>query len=177
MLVYAKGFFVLLFFILMNSFSAQAQQRDSLLSDLAIKWKNAQAYALDVATRMPDSAYGFKPMPEEMSFGEQLLHIADNINWLSSEYLLGGSTPKKQTTSPLSKASVLAILRAAYDTGYAVQQRLPAARLNDTVSFFAGTKTRRQIVVLLHDHQTHHIGQLIVYLRLQGIKPPDYVGW
>lgn len=37
--------------------------------------------------------------------------------------------------------------------------------------------TRRQILLLLHDHQTHHIGQVIVYLRLKGIKPPAYVGW
>jgi len=31
--------------------------------------------------------------------------------------------------------------------------------------------------VLLNDHQTHHRGQLVVYLRLNGIKPPAYIGW
>lgn len=41
----------------------------------------------------------------------------------------------------------------------------------------AGPLTRRQILILMHDHQAHHIGQLIVYLRLKGIKPPGYVGW
>jgi uncharacterized damage-inducible protein DinB len=34
-----------------------------------------------------------------------------------------------------------------------------------------------QILNLLNDHQTHHRAQLIVYLRINGIKPPDYVGW
>jgi len=24
---------------------------------------------------------------------------------------------------------------------------------------------------------THHRGQLVVYLRLNGILPPNYVGW
>jgi uncharacterized damage-inducible protein DinB len=30
---------------------------------------------------------------------------------------------------------------------------------------------------LMHDHHTHHRGQIIVYLRLNGLKPPKYVGW
>jgi uncharacterized damage-inducible protein DinB len=50
-------------------------------------------------------------------------------------------------------------------------------QLDEIVPFFAGPKARRQILILMHDHQSHHVGQLIVYLRLNGIKPPAYVGW
>ena len=45
------------------------------------------------------------------------------------------------------------------------------------VDFFAGPKTRSQIIQLVDDHHTHHRAQLIIYLRLLGIKPPRYVGW
>jgi uncharacterized damage-inducible protein DinB len=34
-----------------------------------------------------------------------------------------------------------------------------------------------QIINLINDHQTHHRAQLLVYLRLKGVKPPEYVGW
>ncbi|MEM6517680.1 MAG: DinB family protein, partial [Bacteroidota bacterium] len=27
------------------------------------------------------------------------------------------------------------------------------------------------------DHVTHHRGQATIYLRMNGIKPPDYIGW
>ncbi len=31
-----------------------------------------------------------------------------------------------------------------------------------------------EVLMLAWDHTTHHRGQLIVYLRLKGIKPTDY---
>ncbi|MGK0251702.1 MAG: putative damage-inducible protein DinB, partial [Gammaproteobacteria bacterium] len=49
--------------------------------------------------------------------------------------------------------------------------------LKGTVEFFAGPKSRMQILNLLQDHVTHHRGQLIVYLNLNSIEPPQYSGW
>jgi uncharacterized damage-inducible protein DinB len=54
---------------------------------------------------------------------------------------------------------------------------LTEAELNEKVDFFAGQMTRRRILLLLTDHVTHHRGQLVVYLRLNNIKPPRYRGW
>ncbi len=172
-----KYFPALLIFLIFLTNKSSAQTTDSLLTDLSIKWSHAKTYALSIASLMPDSAYNFKPVPEEMSFGGQLLHIAANINWLRCDYLFGTKMPDVSNAKPFSKKEIMQIVSDAYDSGYAAQQRLPIKQLDDTVPFFAGPKTRRQIVILLHDHQSHHIGQLIVYLRLQGIKPPDYVGW
>ncbi len=125
---------------------------------------------------MPEGKYNFKPVEEEMSFGEQLLHIASNIKWLSSSYLLFDSVNTTKVTS--TKISViLKELASAYDDGLAAQLRMPVNQLDSVVKFFVGPMTRRQIVNLIHDHQCHHVGQKIVYLRLNGIKPPAYMGW
>lgn len=166
--------FMLAFII--TALSSGAQTGDSLINDLALKWKNAKTYTLQMAEMMPEENYIFKPVPEEMSFKEQLLHIAENITWLSSTYLFG-SKPAGYDTSSLNKQDVIHIVSTAYDSAYAAQLRLSSKQLDETVNFFAGPKTRRQILILLHDHQAHHVGQIIVYLRLNGIKPPDYVGW
>ncbi len=163
------------FFILMSSLHIQAQTNDSLLTELATKWKNAQAYAVAIAQAMPDTAYNFKPVAEEMSFGQQLLHIAQNINWLSGDFLLQAKTTAY--TGPITKDAIIENLQAAYNKATAAHMQLTSAQLNEVVPFFAGPKTRRQMLFLLHDHQSHHLGQLIVYLRLNGIKPPPYVGW
>ena len=80
------------FFLLMSlgfSINGKAQGSDSLLNQLSAKWKNAKIYALKVAELMPEEQYNFKPVPDVMTFGEQLLHIAQNMNWLSSAYLSG----------------------------------------------------------------------------------------
>lgn len=169
------SFFALL--ICCSSFSVVAQANDSLLSQLTRKWKNAKAYTLEIAEKMPADFYGFKPMPEQMSFQEQLLHIADNIQWLSSSFLFGEKKNLDNEKTEKNKAAVIKYVSDAYDMGRAAHQNMKANQLDDTVSFFAGPMTRRQIFMLLHDHQSHHIGQLIVYLRLKGIKPPGYVGW
>jgi len=171
---------VTFFFLVMTlgfSINGKAQTNDSLLNQLSAKWKNAKTYALKLAELMPEEQYNFKPVPDEMSFAEQLLHIAQNMNWLSSSYLLGSKQNSKSDAKVLSKQAIINTLSAAYDSALAVHYRLTPKQLDEVVPFFAGPKSRRQILILMHDHQTHHLGQLIVYLRLKGIKPPDYVGW
>jgi uncharacterized damage-inducible protein DinB len=172
--------FILLFsiitlFTLPFKLSAQ-NSSDSLLAQLSRKWANAKEYALKMAELMPEKYYDFKPVPEEMSFKQQLLHIADNMEWLSSSYLF---VPKKNKidTTVKGKAAVIKIVSDAYDMGMMAHKNLSAKQLDEVVPFFAGPMKRRQILILMHDHQTHHLGQLIVYLRLKGIKPPDYIGW
>jgi len=39
-------------------------------------WKISKQFTLDLANAMPAEFYGFKPSPEEMSFAEQMTHIA-----------------------------------------------------------------------------------------------------
>jgi uncharacterized damage-inducible protein DinB len=163
-----------LLFVTPKSF---AQQKDSLTSQLETKWKNAGIYTLKMAELMPEEFYDFKPTPDVMSFKEQLLHLAQNIEWLSTSYLLSGKKPQKNDTAVKTKADVIQRLNEVYNIGLLAHQSLSAAQLNEVVSFFAGPKTKRQILLLLHDHQTHHVGQIIVYLRLKSIKPPAYVGW
>lgn len=168
-----------LFLLMTFAFTANsnAQSEDSLLHQLARKWENAKAYTLKVAAMMPEKDYNFKPVADEMTFGEQLLHIAQNMNWLSATYLLGSKQHSKSDTAHVNKEIVMNIISTAYDSALAVHSRLTTKQSNETVPFFAGPMTRRQILILMHDHQTHHVGQLIVYLRLKGIKPPEYVGW
>lgn len=164
----------LFYFVIPESY---AQQKDSLTSQLETKWANAKIYTLKMAELMPEEFYDYKPTPDVMSFKEQLLHIAQNIQWLSTSYLLSGKKPPKKDTAFVTKAATIQRLNDAYDIGLLAHQNLSAEQLDEVVSFFAGPMTKRKILLLLHDHQTHHVGQIIVYLRLKGIKPPAYVGW
>ena len=169
------AFLILLMPLFSNT--VRAQTEDSLIVQLSRKWVHAKAYALKMAELMPEKDYDFRPVPDEMSFRQQLLHLADNIVWLSTSYLSPDLPKRKIDTSNLSKSDVIKIVSDAYDIGLKAQTSLSKSRLDNKVKFFAGPMTIRQILILLHDHQSHHIGQVIVYLRLNGIKPPDYVGW
>lgn len=157
-----------------------SRSQDSLLiAESVAKWQNSMAYLLEIAALMPDDAYGFKPTEEEMSFGQQLQHIAQNMVWLSTAYLKDGQPYVKDEkfAREMPPDSVRALLSESFRFALEALQQLDTRTLSDTKDFFAGPKTKRQIMHLMHDHVTHHRGQLIVYLRLKGLKPPKYRGW
>ncbi|MHA4811387.1 DinB family protein [Flavitalea flava] len=170
-----------LFFLLCALFSQNAfsQSADKLFMDAAIsKLQHAKAYTLKVAEAMPKSKYDFKPTVEEMNFAEQLLHLAENLDWLTSGYLLkGADTLKESDKKKQKKEEIIAVVTRAYDNALYALAHFNPEHLADTVSFFAGPMNKLQIINLINDHQTHHRAQMIVYLRLNGLKPPDYVGW
>ncbi len=162
----------LLCFISIQTFA----QQDSMQVQLARKWSNAKGYTISVGELMPEEKYNYKPVPEEMSFKMQLLHIIDNITWLTSTYL----TKEKYnriTDSASSKVAIIQEMKLVYEYAEKAILSLPTKELDIPVQFFAGPMTKRQILFLLQDHQTHHRAQLLVYLRLNGVKPPKYVGW
>lgn len=61
-----------------------------------------------------------------MSFKHQLLHIAQNIQWLSSSYLFSNKKAPINDTAVKDKAAALHILNDAYDMAMAVHQNLTA---------------------------------------------------
>ncbi len=168
---------LLLLSAIVGAFRLSAQGED-FLSESGKKWERATAYTLEVARALPAGDYGFRPTPEEMTFGQQLDHMAQNMTWLAGDHLAAAkfSHPlaAKKDRSPEETIDVLtAALAYARDAIAATK----AADLGEKKKFFAGPMSKRQIIALMHDHHTHHRGQLVVYLRLKGVKPPAYRGW
>ena len=170
---------VVLGFLLQLNINAAAQNMENpFLKAAILKLENSQAYTLKVAALMPESLYSFKPVAEEMSFGEQLLHLSSNMGWLSSSYLGKDPNPvTKADAALLKKEDIKLVLEKAYAFAITSLKNFKANELTDSVKFFSGPMNKLQIINLLSDHQTHHRAQMLVYLRLNGIKPPSYVGW
>lgn len=165
---------VLLLLLLISNFAmAQNATMDAFLE----KWNNSKNYLLEVAKAMPEDLYDYKPTEREMSFGEQLIHIKGNMDWLSTAYFTEKEYVKNKEEKHVSKAATIALLETSFDTVYEIINKSDPKLLDTKVKFFAGPKTKLQILNLLQDHVTHHRGQLLVYLNLNDIKPPKYVGW
>lgn len=142
------------------------------------KLENSKSYMLKIADMMPAEQYDFRPANGMMTFGDQLLHVASNLGWLSSSYLSEGADPVSADDKELrDKDSIRVVLVRTYDRAVSVLRDFPPDQLRDSVDFFAGPMTKMKIITLLSDHQTHHRGQMVVYLRMCGLTPPKYVGW
>lgn len=168
------------FSILFNCATGQ----NTFTSDALSKWKGMKSYTLAVAEAMPENKFNYKPVLEEKTFAEQLVHTANNIYELSSRFLRDTLSPvnmksmeEKVKNNVLTKAEIIAYVSNAFDYGGESIGLLDAKKLEEVIKFWGGSATKRKIVLLLNDHQTHHRGQMIVYLRLNGIAPPAYIGW
>lgn len=158
------------------SFNVSAQ-KTTVKEAFLEKWENSKNYLLDMAEMMPEEEYDYKPTERQRSFKEQLLHIKDNMEWLSTSYFASELEKSQEKEVPDSKVETIAVLKIAFDSVSEIIKNTSEENLSETVEFFAGPKTKLQILNLLQDHVTHHRGQLIVYLNLKNIEPPKYVGW
>ena len=141
------------------------------------KWENSKNYLLELAGQMPEEHYDFKPTERQRSFQEQLLHIKSNMDWLSVSYFSSSEFEKGEAPQSKSKAETIALLKEAFEATAKIIEAASEETLKETVEFFAGPKSKLQILNLLQDHVTHHRGQLLVYLNLKDVTPARYVGW
>ena len=168
-----KTLFVLLV-IVFNFSVIMAQQITPKLAFLE-KWENSKNYLIAIAEAMPEDVYNYKPTEREMTFKEQLVHINENMEWLSSKYF--NKKESEISTTKNEKERIILNLKNSFKAVALIITETPDEDLKETVEFFAGPKSKLQILNLLQDHVTHHRGQLIVYLNLNEIKPPKYSGW
>lgn len=167
-----KPFLHILLLLIVTSLSAQ---QVSFKEAFLEKWENSKNYVLEIARAMPEADYGFKPTERQMTFEAQLQHIRNNIEWLTDSYLTDEPTDVVITNT--IKESVVTNLGLAFDRTARAVSATSEEQLAETVEFFAGPKSKLQILNLLQDHVTHHRGQLVVYLNLKGVEPPRYTGW
>jgi uncharacterized damage-inducible protein DinB len=151
---------------------ALAQEAGTVPSVLVDHWKTSKKYMLALAEQMPAEDYSFKPNAAEMSFGEQMAHIA-GANSFFFATLSGQKDPIAKPTK-FDKASVLKTLNDSYDFSIAALTGLDHERMFQTFDSPAGKMTGMELLLLATDHTAHHRGQCIVYLRAKGIKPAQY---
>jgi uncharacterized damage-inducible protein DinB len=172
-IIFASLFFNIPFWVF-------SQNNQLLINSHVEKLKNAKSYTLAIADKLDEEKYDFKPVNEEMSYKEQLVHIGENIYWLSSTYIKEEPNPlngKKVNSSEMNKEEVIQFLSGAYEYGLKVMNELDEKSFSKKFNWNGGKLNKYQFLNLVQDHQTHHIGQLIVYLRLNAIEPPKYIGW
>ena len=155
-------------------------QEDSFVKDYLERLESSRNYLILVAETMPEDKYDFKASPDSMSFAENLLHIGYAADW-HSQSLLGGRESRVWKTDTVfkvankSKKEMIALIDKTFDETIALIKAFDTNLLDDKLDYFGLNRSKRQIFLLLTDHITHHRGQMLVYMRLNGLTPPRYV--
>jgi hypothetical protein len=141
---------------------------------------------LALADAMPAAKYGFTPTTGDFrgvrDFREQLKHIAAD-NYLDGAALLTEKSPpgnlgpgESGSASVKTKAEVIAYLKNSFSYLHRAVRRMddgnaPLQR-PDFLPYGPGTTTRLLIMLANIGHTNDHYGQLVEYLRMNGIAPP-----
>jgi uncharacterized damage-inducible protein DinB len=159
---------------------AAAQTVDPMAATVAPLLTMIERDFVSLADAMPAEKYGFKPTSGEFkgvrSFGEQVKHVAcANVAFYNEiekktppEHCeTGGPSPAK------TKAELMQYLRESFAyAGRVLRTMTPANALDPVTGEYGGPSTRLGIATLSLWHASDHYGQLVVYLRMNGIVPP-----
>ena len=140
-------------------------------------WLEARDHCLDVARAMPEELYSYKPTEVSKTFGEQMVHIAHTVELLTKRYVQGMEvTPNTPDASKMTKAQILDLLEQgfAYTTGVIYEIEQP--QLDETcVMYHSGNTVSRAFAFFyVQDHMANHRAKANLYVRMNGIQPPEY---
>ncbi len=153
-----------------------ASDSSSMVPSLQNVWKQAKEYTMEFAEAMPDEKYGFKPTEEVYSFAEQLLHLAGGNYWFFATIKGEKSPQPEEAFKPEGKTKndVIKLVEESFVFGDAVVDGLTDKIVHKEVAMGENKLVVWKLLLFCVDHITHHRGQMVVYLRLNGIKPPEY---
>jgi len=165
---------------------ACAQQDQAIPKDIAASIAGILSYTesqfLSVAEAMPAEKYSYIPSAPGgkfdgvRSFAEQVKHVAcANVAFFNE---IEGKTPpehcEKGGSAPAqTKAELLKYLRDSFDYGNKVLATINASNQMDRVEGpYGGPNTKLGMATIAVWHVADHYGQVVYYLRLNGMVPP-----
>jgi hypothetical protein len=128
-------------------------------------WQVAKEFTLAVAEAMPAESYGFKPNPDELGFGQLMMHIAaqNSDSCASATGTIGHGVAR-----PDRRTDCRQVLTDSFD-------KCAKDRLSREVYKFQGQPVlASEALCYTFTHMAHHRGQAEVYLRAKNIKPPAW---
>ena len=153
-----------------------AAVRKSYLASL----EELQGKFLQLAEAFPADKYAWRPAPGVRSVGEVFMHVASEYYaWSPRSF---GATPSpvvtmtregfQQFEASATQENVLKHLKEGYTYGRTAVEGVDPATLTGTKKFFGQDATTTDIALGMSGDLHEHLGQLIGYARMNGIKPP-----
>jgi uncharacterized damage-inducible protein DinB len=134
------------------------------------------------ADAMPEDKFGFAPSGGEFkgvrTYGEQIKHVAA-VNYIFGAAILAEKVPvdvggESGPASLKTKAEILTYLKESFAYVHKAVLTINDKNLVEPLKspFGEGTVTRLSLATSVSAHGFDHYGQMVIYLRMNGIVPP-----
>jgi uncharacterized damage-inducible protein DinB len=164
---------------------ASAQSKDerktvALVLDRTVT--NVEHEFVSAAEAMPEDKFGFAPTGGEFkgvrTYAEQIKHVAA-VNYIFGAAILSEKPPVDvgEDSGPASiktKAEILNYLKESFAYVHKAIQTIDEKNMVEPVKspFGQGSVTRLGLATSVSAHCFDHYGQMVEYLRMNGIVPP-----
>jgi uncharacterized damage-inducible protein DinB len=144
-----------------------------LTATLSIFRSNMQDKIMKAADAMPESKYSYRPTKDVRSFGEIVTHVADISYYLCAN--AKGEANPAMPAAKTSKTEIVAYLKGSFVYCDGAFSRFTDAHLNDPADFWGFKTNKMFILTQAGNHDALHYGNLVTYMRLNGLVPSG--GW
>ena len=133
---------------------------------------NMEKEFVDLAEAMPDDKYDFAPATGEFkgvrSFGAQVAHVAE----ANTFFFHDPSKPMVDNRADFEKLKTKAEIMKALKDSFAMAHAYVDAITPENAFVTTSNGTRAGMASFGLAHMMDHYGQLVVYVRMNGIVPP-----
>jgi len=165
----------------------QQQPPPTIASVLNLEIGNVEKQIVDVAEAMPEDKYNFSPESLNIpgsdykgvrTFAVQVKHVAAS-NYFIWSHVTGDKLPDglKDGNGPenlKSKADIIKFLKDSFAQGHKAAATLTTENMLQTA--VCSESTRLHLATFGVAHAFDHYGQMVEYLRMNGIVPPASPG-
>ena len=164
--------------LILSSAPAMAGAQSNVNPDLLADWVRNRLTVLAYIDAMPDSATAFRPTPGVRTLAQQFDHIVSTnldvaavaLRGLKAAPILGDTAVYLHDKAALRKYAA-----AIYDYFLiALKEAAPAQLQRPVVMYGQPPQPAGRLAALAFEHSVWTLGQVVPYLRLNGVTPPEY---
>jgi uncharacterized damage-inducible protein DinB len=162
--------------LFVNPSVAVAQQKapEGIWEGYDGEWMHVSQQLVALAEATPPEKFAYRSTPEVRSTSEVYMHLV-----IANFYLLSVTGPKmpaelkeSMEKSVTSKAEVIAWLKRSLDAVKTAHASVTPKDLQRKVKIADREATVDGMYLRIIVHANEHMGQLIAYARMSGVKPP-----
>ena len=164
--------------LILSAGPTMAHAQAGVNSDLLADWVRNRLTVLAYIDAMPDSATKFRPTPGVRTLAGQFDHIVSTnldvaaiaLRGLKAAPVLGDTAVYLHDKAALRKYAV-----ATYDYFLSALKEATPAQLQRPVAMYGQPpQPAGRLAALAFEHAVWTLGQVVPYLRLNGVTPPEY---
>jgi DinB family protein len=148
--------------------------KDPVSAGLRMMLSGRQKNTLAAIDAMPADKFGYKPTPDQMTFGHLVVHIIGFNNALCAKAADVPAPKVDELKDTDAKDKLSAAAKASFDFCTDALSKMSDAKLGDDIELFGGNHSPRAMAALiLSSGWSDHYAAAAMYLRLNGILPPS----